>query len=336
MADRVVGMDVRAVVVAWPSEAPRSKRAPDASLQQPAPSDQTRSRMHVAADVTGSSNDEVTFYARSGHRPWRAIGADDTAPYQVFHNVNALPPGTHVHYRAVVRDNAGHTRTSGARSATAPLPLVTIEAPIEGSKVRGAFEVRAVADPEKASHVVSIQRSVDGRPWNTIGTDRTSPTYTAFEDLTPLALAAGTAISYRAVLTESSGDTAVSALRNVKAAGPPITTATVRYLRPGGDHGDPPSAGWGLHLWGDAVAQTVIDQVAWDKPWPRARVENGWAVHEIPLKDDTKAVNFIMHLPSGDTVPSPREPGGDRSFTPLDHPEIWLVQGDPTVHFSQP
>ena len=67
-----------------------------------------------------------------------------------------------------------------------------------------------------------------------------------------------------------------------------------------------------------------------------AAVDGGWAVYEIPLKDDTKPVNFIMHLPSGDTVPTTREPGGDRSFVPLDHPAIWLVQGDPTVYTSQP
>jgi alpha-amylase len=60
------------------------------------------------------------------------------------------------------------------------------------------------------------------------------------------------------------------------------------------------------------------------------------AFYEIPLKDDTKPVNFIMHLPSGDSVPTTREPGGDRSFVPLDHPQIWLKQGDPTVYFSPP
>ena len=60
------------------------------------------------------------------------------------------------------------------------------------------------------------------------------------------------------------------------------------------------------------------------------------AVYAIPLKDDTKPVNFIMHLPSGDSVPATREPGGDRSFVPLDHPEIWLRQGDPTIYFSEP
>jgi alpha-amylase len=60
------------------------------------------------------------------------------------------------------------------------------------------------------------------------------------------------------------------------------------------------------------------------------------AVYAIPLKDDTKRVNFIMHLPSGDSVPSTREPGGDRWFVPLDHPEIWLEQGDATIYFTRP
>ena len=28
--------------------------------------------------------------------------------------------------------------------------------------------------------------------------------------------------------------------------------------------------------------------------------------------------------------------GSGGSFVPIDHPEIWLVQGDPTVYFSEP
>jgi hypothetical protein len=50
-------------------------------------------------------------------------------------------------------------------------------------------------------------------------------------------------------------------------------------------------------------------------------------VYEIPLKDDTKPVFFIVHRPGGDVVPDTREPGGDCSFVPLEHPEIWLRQG---------
>jgi alpha-amylase len=315
---------------------PRSHGAPHISLEPPMPSEQSRDRIHVAADVAGSSYYDVAFYAKAGPGRWHPIGTDDTAPYQVFHDVSGLATGTGLSYRAVVLDNAGHAMVSRPRAAVVPEPIVTIEAPAEASKVRGAFPVRAVVDPERGTHVVRIQRSVAGGSWTTIGTDSSSPAYTAFEDLTPLALVAGTEISYRAILTEPSGRTAISAIRQVTAAGPPVRTATLRYFRPAGDYGDPASAGWGLHLFGDAVAQPVLAQVAWDKPWPRARLEDGWAVYDIPLKDDTKPVSFIMHLPSGDSVPSTREPGGDRSFTPLDSPEVWIRQGDPTVYTSAP
>jgi hypothetical protein len=109
----------------------------------------------------------------------------------------------------------------------------------------------------------------------------------------------------------------------------PVTTAVVHYRRPAGDYDS-----WGLHLWGDAIADGVA--TSWDAPRQRDGTDDFGAVYRIPLKDDTKPVNFIMHQPSGDTVPDTREPGGDRSFVPLEHPEIWLVQGDPTVYFSPP
>jgi hypothetical protein len=46
--------------------------------------------MHVAATVAGSSFYEVTFQRRVGHGPWRSIGTDDSAPYQVFDDVSTL------------------------------------------------------------------------------------------------------------------------------------------------------------------------------------------------------------------------------------------------------
>jgi hypothetical protein len=123
----------------------------------------------------------------------------------------------------------------------------------------------------------------------------------------------------------------------VKSAGAPASSIQLRYYRPAGDYGAPPG-GWGLHMWGDAVDPAVLAQIAWDKPWQRATIENGWAVYDIPLVNDTKPVNFIMHLPSGDSVPATREPGGDRSFRPIDYLTngAYLVQGDPTVYSSPP
>jgi hypothetical protein len=197
--------------------------------------------------------------------------------------------------------------------------------------VRDTVQVRAVADPERASHVVRFQRSVADGPWTTIGRDESSPAYTVFDDLAPLNLAVGTQIRYRAILTEPDGTRVTSAVRTVRYAGPPLAVATLHYFRPAGDY-----TGWGLHLWGDAVDPAVLAQVTWDRPWPATRIDGGWAEYDIPLADDTQPVNFIMHLPGGDSVPTTREPGGDRSFMPINNPNVWIRQGDPTVYTSPP
>jgi glycosidase len=328
-ADRTLTLTVpplSTVVYRLAGRIPESHAAPAISLNAPAPAAESHGRMQVSANVDGSSFYEVTFYAKVGNGNWQPIGTDDSAPYRVFHDVSGLAPGTDVQYRAVVLDNDRHTATSNTRATRVPPPAVTIEAPAEGSGVRGTVEVRATADPELATHVVSFERSVSGGPWTPIGTDSSSPVYTVFDDLTPLNLPAGTPVAYRAKLGG-----AVSATRTVHAAGPPATLATLHYFRPAGDYTD-----WGLHMWGDAVDPAVLAQIAWDHPWPLTRVVGGWAEYDIPLVDDTKPVNFIMHLPAGDSVPTTREPGGDRSFLPINTPNVWIKQGDPTVYSSQP
>jgi glycosidase len=333
-ADRNLTLTVpalSAVVYESAGRIPRSKAAPAVSLTPPAPAAQSRGRMQVSANVAGSSFYEVTFYAKVGDGRWRPIGTDDTAPYRVFHDVSGQNTGTRVQYRAVVLDNGGHTATSRARGTRVAPPALTVEAPAEGSNVRGTVEVRAVADPERATHVVRFERSVAGGAWTTIGRDTSSPAYTVFDDLAALNLTAGTQIRYRAILAEPDGTRVTSTVRTVRYAGPPLTTATLRYHRPAGDYAD-----WGLHLWGDGIDPAVLAQVAWDKPWPPTRIVDGWAEYDIPLVDDTKPVNFIMHRPSGDVVPTTREPGGDRAFTPIDHPQVWIKQGDPTVYTSPP
>ncbi len=333
-ADRRLSVTVpplSTVVYVSAGRIPASKAAPAVSLAAPTPAAESRSRIQVSANVAGSSFYEVTFYAKAGHGRWAPIGTDDTAPYRVFHDVAGLPAGTPVQYRAVVLDNAGHTATSRARSARVPAPALTIEAPAEGGNVRGTVEVRAVADPERATHVVRFERSVAGGAWTTIGRDASSPAYTVFDDLAALGLAAGTQVRYRAILAEPDGTRVTSAVRTVRYAGPPLTVATLRYHRPAGDY-----TGWGLHLWGDGIDPAVLAQVAWDRPLPPTRIVDGWAEYDIRLTDDTKPVNFIMHLPNGDTVPTSREPGGDRSFVPIDNPQVWIKQGDPAVYTSPP
>ena len=71
--------------------------------------------------------------------------------------------------------------------------------------------MRATADPERASHVVQIQRSLNGGAWQTLTTDSSSPVYTYVDDLATVPV--GTAIRYRAILTEPDGTRVVSPVR---------------------------------------------------------------------------------------------------------------------------
>ena len=101
---------------------PRSNAAPQISLNRPATrgGDQLPDA-GVGRTSAAPSFNEVTFYAKAGSGGWKSIGTDDTRPYRVFHDVSSIDDGDRVAYRAVVRDNAGHTRVerpaAGDRSA---------------------------------------------------------------------------------------------------------------------------------------------------------------------------------------------------------------------------
>ena len=113
-----------AVVYESSGRIPHSKAAPAVALQEPAAAPADNGRIKVTADVGGASFYEVTFEAKTAGGDWAPIGTDDTAPYQVFHDVAALDAGTAVEYRATVLDNGGphgHQRVPGSRgSGTGP------------------------------------------------------------------------------------------------------------------------------------------------------------------------------------------------------------------------
>ena len=324
-----------AVVYRAKRHIPRSRSAPSIALDVPA---EGRDRLEVRANLGADSFAEVTFLAKVGHRSWRSIGTDDNAPYRVFHDVADYDPGTQIQYKAVVLDNAGHTRTSSRRSSRVAVPSITLESPNDGARVRGEVEVRAVTVPEHWWYEVQFQRSLDGgATWTNVGSpDTSSPVYTHFDDTS--ALPDGAVVSYRAVLdyAKQGTRTVTSAPRSVTIVQARVTTAVIHYNRPAGDYGPPGGAtSWGVHFFGDATDNAI--EPTWDNPFDREAALDGFgAVFRIPIADDTKSLGFIIHTPSGDSVPSTREPGGDRSFIPLEHPEVWIKQGDPTVYFTQP
>ena len=311
----------------------RSHRAPRLSLTTPV---EARDRLEVGADVAGDSFYEVTFKAKVGWGGWKSIGTDDTAPYRVFHDVADYKPGTRIKYKAVVLDNAGHTRKSRTASSQVAAPSIVLEAPNNGALERGEVEVRAVATPEHWWYEVQFQRSVSGGPWTDIGSpDESSPVYTVFDELPTLP--EGTQVAYRAILdyARRGTRTVTSEPRTVRVAGPPVTQAIIHYNRPAGDYDADPPGAWGVHFFGNATADSI--EPTWGNPWDREpTLDSFGAVYRIPLADDTQPLGFIIHTPNGDSVPTTREPGGDRSFTPADDPEIWIKAGDATVYTSAP
>ncbi len=314
-----------AVVYRSKKHIPRSRRAPSVSVRVPAPS---ADRQQVVADVGGEGESfyEVTFLAKAGNGPWRDIGTDDNAPYRVFQDTSDIAPGTLVSYKAIVLDNAGHTRTSATRTVTIPPPEIALEAPNEGQRVRGTVEVRAVATPEHANYVVRFERSVNGGAFTTIGTDDSSPVYTAFDDTA--ALPDGARVTYRAVLTYAPGKTVTSGTRTVTIVQARVTQATIHYKRTDADY-----ARWGLHLFGDGRDGTGRGEAtaAWEDAKPFEGSDAYGALHRIAVTDDTQRVGFIVHQrPPHD--PNVKDTDPDRFFIPLATPEIWLRQGDTRIY----
>jgi plastocyanin len=99
-----------------------------------------------------------------------------------------------------------------------PKPVLTFTSPAAGADVFGTIVVQLTADPERASHVVQIQRSLAGGSWQTLTTDSSSPVYSYRDDLSSVAV--GTTIRYRGILDEPDGTRAVSAIRTVTRAAP--------------------------------------------------------------------------------------------------------------------
>jgi glycosidase len=313
----------------------RSREVPPISITSAQQYPQDGGRLEVNAEVGGDSFYEVTFEARVGGGHWEYIGTDDNRPFRVFHDVSDHLSGAAVEYRASVLDNAGHTRRSGRFHATVPAPLITLSTPADGLRVSTEVRLLATTDPDSASQNVRFERRAPVGDWTSIALDTSSPAYTFTDDLSGLGLTEGDRVDYRAVLIEASGNEVTSEVHSVVTVGEPLDSVTLHYQRAGVDYGTPPDS-WGLHLFGESIADEVLGQVQWANPWEFTTIDQDGARFEVALKYDAGIFCFIVHLPGRDDVPTGREPGGDRCFVPLDHPEVWLLQGDPNLYFTDP
>ncbi len=193
--------------------------------------------------------------------------------------------------------------------------------PASGGEVGGRAEI-AITLSRPTFAEVTFAVSVDGGEWTVIGTDN-NPPYRIFWNVGELAK--DTPLTFRAIVRDLFEETLTSATVNAVAGAPAGTDAGyafIHYNRPAGDY-----AGWGLHLWGDAI--DPAEGTEWNAPkLPTGEDAYGmfWA---IKLTDAAQAVNFIIHN-GGD-----KDGDSDRTMTPTDARQIWIAQGDAANHPSQ-
>lgn len=93
----------------------------------------------------------------------------------------------------------------------------------------------------------------------------------------------------------------------------------IHYQRADGNYD-----GWGLHLWGDGLADGEATE--WDYPKLPDGTDSYGVYFTIAVTDTAKPVNFIVHKGNEkDTDP-------DRSYVPDEHYAIWLKSGQETIY----
>ena len=211
-------------------------------------------------------------------------------------------------------------------------PVVTMTAPAAGTEVLGRIEVGATLSSDAYTEV-TFAVSVDGAPYEPIGTDDNAP-YRVFYDVSELP--AGATLDFKAIADNASG--AISSAKVAVVVGaeePPsfggFDYAIVHYNRPAGDYGDHTTGDfndfWGLHLWGDAI--DPAEATDWPSPKPFLGEDEFGRFAWIRRGGDGSQVNFIVH--EGDAKDTP----ADRSFDADANPEIWINEGDATIYTSQ-
>ena len=302
------------------------------TLTEPAEGAEVVGNVELEAVLDRAQLAEVTFALKAGAATeWTVLGTDDNPPYRIFHDVSGLAAGTPLQIKAIARDRSGNLD-----SDTATAVVGEVEPPQPGA-----------ARDYAVVHYQRPDAAYDGwgvHVWGDVNEPDvtwTTPKPLAGEDefgrfawvkLAPNASQVGFIVhkgdtkdpdgspdrffdpQQTPEIWLKSGDATVYASR-AAAQG----YVELRYHRPDGVY-----AGWGLHLWGDAIDPT--EATDWAAPKLPDRIDDYGAYWLVRIQDATKAVNFIVH--KGDE----KDTAEDRSFVPAEKPSVWLQSGDSTVY----
>jgi len=215
-------------------------------------------------------------------------------------------------------------KAAGRLAAVSSAPQLTLQTPADGST--GTVTIGAAVDGGGFNRV-SFAAQVGNSPWQTLGT-ADNGTYKVTQDLG--AVAPGTVVRYKAVVQDSSGH-----LRSVTGSfttGTPAPQqapsassrpyAVVHYQRKDNNY-----AGWNLYTWGD-----IADGEATN--WPAGHEFVGrdayGAFAYVKLKSGASDVGFVVENNGTKDVDA------DRHIDIGTTGEVWIKEGDATVHTGNP
>ncbi|SEG10522.1 alpha-1,6-glucosidases, pullulanase-type [Thermomonospora echinospora] len=286
-------------------------------------------RAEITANVPGDGFDQVTFAAKVGDGRWKVLGTDDARPFRVFHDLKGVPAGTKVTYKAVVRDSAGRIASAKAQGTVGEEPPT----PKPGEVQRDWLVVHYNRpDGDYDGWGLHVWGDVE-RPttWDKPAAFTGKDSYGRFAWIKLKPGATNVGLIVHKGDEKDGGERFVNPSKNSEiwmledkdevygSRAAAQGYATVHYRRPDGDYD-----GWGLHLWGDGLADGVPTE--WAKPREPDGEDSYGVYWKVPLKDADAPMNFIVH--KGDT----KDPGPDQSLVPSAQPEGWIDSGKEKVH----
>nr|WP_245673997.1 pullulanase-type alpha-1,6-glucosidase [Actinoplanes rectilineatus] len=196
-------------------------------------------------------------------------------------------------------------------------PTIALTAPRDTTRAEIVAET-GTTDPLAT---VTFAAQVAGGAWQLLGTATSAP-YRIHHDLT--GLAGNTEVRYKAVVRDSRGRLAEATTKIAVGTPAPTTSAgyaVVHYQRPAGDYDD-----YGLYVRGDVDPSMTT---TWPAGQPFAGEDSYGRFAYVKLKPGARSVGFIVVDKDG-----VKDVDADRTIDVGAHPEIWLKQGDPTIHES--
>ncbi|KAA3665386.1 MAG: hypothetical protein DWQ04_00880, partial [Chloroflexi bacterium] len=326
---------------------PVATAAPGIAVTSPAAGVEVLDRVEVVATLGAAAYAEVTFAVSVDGGAYEPIGTDDNAPYRIFYDVSALPAGSEVTFKAIV-DVDGNLNSDKVSvivgeeeppivAGSSPYAVIhylrtddnygdhttgdyndywglhlwgdiqetidwTAPKPFLGEDEYGRFAwVRIANNPTEVGFIVHRGDTKDGTDADRFFNPGVTPEIWLRQDDATIYTSQAAAQGY----------------------------VTIRYHRDDGDYGTASAdytTFWGLHLWGDAIADGVGTD--WTSPRPFDGIDDYGAYWNVPIQATDVHVNFIIHR--GDV----KDPGPDQSLIPSDNASVWIQSGDETIYPS--